>query len=103
MKIEPAINTMALIEILSQEYGLPIQHLDFLPTNWTAYCYIVTCTDGERYFAKLYGSGGLVPYAASDPEFYLPLTYALHARGILPHIVYPIPTRDGRLMSHDWG
>ena len=98
MKTEPAIGKAALSEILFREYGLAVERLDFLPTDWTAYCYIVHCANGERYFLKLTGSGGLVPYAIGDPAFYLPLTYELYTQGILPQIAHPIPARDGRLM-----
>lgn len=98
MKTEPIIPQTALADILQQEYGLSVEHFDFVPTDWTAYCYIVHCDKGERYFLKLNQKDSMVPYAISDPAFYLPLTYELHARGILPHIVHPIKARGNHLM-----
>jgi Ser/Thr protein kinase RdoA (MazF antagonist) len=98
LKTEPAIAQTALVEILLREYALSVERLNFLPTEWTACCYAVHCTNNERYFLKLTTPGGFIPYAACDPDFYLPLTHELHARDILPYIAYSIPTRDGRFM-----
>jgi spectinomycin phosphotransferase len=102
MTTELSLDKTFLTETLQREYGLSIELIESLPTGWMAYCYRVTCTGGERYFLKLQG----VDWTASfthDPAFCLPLTHALHAQGILPHIVYPIPTKDGRLMLEKGG
>ncbi len=97
MTTESPLEKTFLAETLQREYGLSVELVEPLPTGWMAYCYRVTCTGCERYFLKLQG----VDWTASfthDPDFYLPVTHALHAQGILPHIVYPIPASDGRLM-----
>ncbi len=99
MKSDSGINRSLICEILRQEYALPVERLHFLPTGWVAYCYVVFCANGERYFLKLISLQGMKPYAASSPDFYLPLTEELHARQILPHIAYPIPTHRGALSA----
>jgi spectinomycin phosphotransferase len=101
LKVEPVLDKTALLETIHREYGLSVERLRFLPTGWTAYCYTADCTDGGRYFLKLTSDSGLVPYAASDRDFYLPLTYQLCTKRILPHIACPIRAQDGRF-SIDW-
>ena len=102
MKTEPPIETTALVETLSQEFGLSVQHLDFWPSFWTSACYIVQAADGRRYFLKLTPENYTLTIA-SNPDFYLPLTYQLHTRAILPHIAYPLPARDGRFIRRFGG
>jgi spectinomycin phosphotransferase len=97
MHTEPPIPKSALVETLAQQFGLPVRGLDFWPSFWTSACYIVQAADGQRCFLKLTPENYTLTIA-SDPDFYLPLTYALHAHGILPHIAYPLPARDGRFM-----
>jgi len=98
LKTQSSLPSDGLLNILRQQYGLEVESLEFLPTEWTAYCYRVHCVGGQEYFLKLTRRGGFVPYAASDPGFYLPLTAALQRCGILPHIAYPIPACDGRFL-----
>jgi hypothetical protein len=100
MKVEPIVDKSTIIETLRRQYGLRIEHLDFLPHSWLCSCYVVRCADGARYFLKLYDVAGWAPFVATDLDFYLPLTHDLHARGILPNIAYPIPTQDGRFRIH---
>jgi len=90
---------MPLIKSLQLEYGIVIEGLRFFPTEWLAYCYVVECINGERYFLKLHDVSVQSSFAASSFDFYLPLTYELHARGILSNIPHPIATQDGRLST----
>lgn len=100
MKVEPILDKAALFEVIHREYGLYVESLSFLPTGWTAYCYAIDCTDGERFFLKLTSDSDLVPFAASDRDFYLPMTYQLRARKLLPNVACPVRTRSGRFMAH---
>jgi spectinomycin phosphotransferase len=97
MKTEPALTKPTLAAFLLDEFGISTERLDFWPSFWTSACYIIHAASGERYFLKLTPENYTLTIA-SDPEFYLPLTYELHTRGILPHIAYPIPARDGRFI-----
>jgi len=96
LKTEPTVDKTALIETLHREYSLSIERLTFTSTGWVSYCYIVDCAGGERYFLKLSSDLEQAPLAASNRDFYLPLTHQLCTKRILPHIACPIPTRTGR-------
>jgi hypothetical protein len=99
LKTEPGLDKAALVETLYHEYGLDVDSLALLPTGWVAYCYIVSCVEGERYFLKLYGDSGPVPLAASDLDFYLPLTHQLCTSGLLPRVACPVKTQTGSLTA----
>ncbi len=98
MKIEPIIDKNALIETVRREYGPDIERLTFVPVGWVTSCYIADCAGGERYFLKL-DSDWTQPFAASNRDFYLPLTHQLHTKGILSHIPCPVKTRTGRFTA----
>jgi spectinomycin phosphotransferase len=97
MQTEPDVDRASLIQALERAYDLRIRGLRFMPTGWLAACYVVACRDGLRYFLKLHPEDRPAAFAASSRAFYLPLTYQLHHRGILPHIPAPIPNRRGDL------
>jgi spectinomycin phosphotransferase len=99
LKVEPVLDKAALFETLRREYGLSIERLRFLPTGWTAYCYAADCTDGERFFLKLTSGSALVPFAASDRDFYLPMTYQLCTRKLLPNVACPVRTQSRRFTA----
>ena len=71
-----------------------------MPTEWLAYCFVVDCFDEKRYFLKLHDTTVKPAFAASSFDFYMPLTYELHAKGILPNIPHPIAAQDGRLSTN---
>jgi spectinomycin phosphotransferase len=100
LKAEPSLDRAALVETLWREYGLDVDGLAFLPAGWVAYCYVVNCVGGGRYFLKLYGDSGPVPLAASDLDFYLPLTYQLCTTGLLPCVACPVESQSGSLTAH---
>lgn len=99
MKTEPTIDKTALVETVRREYGPEIERLTFVPVGWVAYCYIADCVGGERYFLKLDNNSGEIPYAASNRDFYLPLTYELCTQRILPHVACPVRTRTGQFTA----
>jgi spectinomycin phosphotransferase len=99
VKTEPAVDQATLIQVLRREYGVEAARLAFHPTEWGGYNYVVTCPGGARFFLKLHEDGDTVGVAASSRDFYLPLTYQLHARGILPYIPHPLLTVDGGLFA----
>ena len=99
MQTEPNLDLGALIRVLDRAYDLRIRELRFLPTGWLAACYTVTCEDGTRCFLKLHPEDRPAAFAASSRAFYLPLTYQLHHRSILPHIPAPIPNGRGALAT----
>jgi spectinomycin phosphotransferase len=120
LKVEPTLDKATLFEVIHREYGLSVERLRFLPTGWTAYCYAADCINGERYFLKLTSDSDLVPFAASDRDFYLPMTYQLRARKLLPNVACPVRTQskhftvrfdsyllilfhfiDGKVVGHD--
>jgi Ser/Thr protein kinase RdoA (MazF antagonist) len=97
MLTEPDVDRGALTRALEQAYDLRIQGLQFLPTGWLAACYTLTCEDETRYFLKLHPMERHAAFAASSRAFYLPLTYQLHHKDILPQTPAPIPNRKGAL------
>ena len=98
MRFEPAIDKKALLRTLRQACGLAVDRLRFVATEWQAYCYVVECIGGERYFLKLHDDSGQTPFAASCRDFYVPLMYELHAKDILPHVPHPLMTQDEQLV-----
>ncbi|HEY9075082.1 MAG TPA: phosphotransferase [Anaerolineaceae bacterium] len=98
MLVEPALDQASLAAMLEQAYEVAIDHLAFIPTGWLAYCYVLDCRDGQRRFLKMYQGTRPAAFAASSPEFYLPLTRQLYTSGILPEIAYPLPSRSGSLL-----
>jgi Ser/Thr protein kinase RdoA (MazF antagonist) len=75
-------------------YGIRATGLTFIPVGYAAACYRLDSGNGP-YFLKVW------PGAAHNParERALRLSHALHERGILPHVSYPLPTRDGALSA----
>jgi spectinomycin phosphotransferase len=97
LKTEPSLKKSTLPALLLTEFSITAEYLDFWPSDWVSYCYVVGASDGKRYFLKLTPENYTLTIP-SDPNFYLPLTYELHTQGVLPHNAYPIPARDGRFI-----
>jgi spectinomycin phosphotransferase len=85
-----------LVEIIDREYGLQVERLTYLKQAWAAHCYAVDCAGGERYFLKYYEHEHHARICALDVEFYLSLSYQLHAKQLLPTVACPVQTRGGR-------
>ncbi len=102
MKIELDIDKAALAERIHQEYGIQIESLTFVPRGEVAYGYIVHCAAGDRYFLKLFSDSRLAQIGTRHTDLYLPLTWNLHSKGLLPNVPYPIKTRNGDLKT-DFG
>jgi len=99
MKTEIDIDKAALIVRLYQEYGIGAVSLTFVPKGEVAYSYIVDCSSGNRYFLKLFSHSRLAQIGVRNTDFYLPLTWILHSKRLLPNVPYPIKTRDGDLQT----
>ncbi len=100
MRPEPIIDYNRLRAALRAAYGIPAHNVRYFPTEWADYCYIIEDTKGPRYFLKLHPRQTIdTASAASAVDFYLPLVRALHDRGILPHVPYPLPTLTGELTA----
>ncbi len=83
---------------MASEYGVDVQHFTFVPKGWDSVCYVIQCADGERYFLKLAPSAR-EGTAASDPDFYLPLTWNLYHRGLFRNLTYPILSVQGEFRT----
>ncbi len=90
MKVESEIDRTALKERIRQVYGIGVDRLTFVPKGEVSYCYIVDCPNNGRYFLKLFDNSRLARISVSRLDFYLPLTWNLHSRGLLPDVPYPI-------------
>ncbi|MFC1715799.1 phosphotransferase [Candidatus Poribacteria bacterium] len=99
MKIELDIDKAALAERIHQEYGIQIESLTFVPKGEVAYGYIVHCATDDRYFLKLFSDSRLAQIGTRHTDLYLPLTWNLHSKGLLPNVPYPIKTRNGDLKT----
>ena len=99
MRHEPSIDRARLIETVCDLYGLPVEGLAFVPVGYAAACYTVLCAGGARYFLKLWPGTRAGRSSPARPDVVLPLTRALHERGLLPRVPYPLATRDGALWA----
>lgn len=70
-----------------------------MPVGYAAACYSLRTTEGGRYFLKLWPDTRAGRAAAARRTVFLPLTRALHDRGVYPRVPYPVPTRDGALWA----
>ena len=104
MKFESDIDKTALLEKIRREYGTDAVRLTFVPKGEVSYCYIVDCSKNERYFLKLFDNSRLARISVSRLDFYLPLTWNLHFKGLLPNVPYPVKTRDDSFTTNfgDW-
>ncbi len=99
MKVDPVAERDSFIRTLQRAYGISVKDMQFFPTEWLAYCYIVECVSGERYYLKAHAESEPSLFVASSRDFYLPLTYELYTTGVLPHIPHPIMTQDGKFIA----
>jgi len=103
MKVEIRIDKAALIKRVRQAYGIDVKSLTFLPEGEVAYCYVAHCANGDRYFLKLFSDSRAGRISVSRSDFYLPLTWSLYSKNILPNIPYPIRTLNGRFRKRETG
>jgi spectinomycin phosphotransferase len=95
MKTELHTDKRALIHTVRHEYGIDAAHLTFIPLGEVSYSYIVDCADGDRYFLKRLDDSRLGRISASRLDFYLPVTWSLHAQGLFRNLPLPIQTQGG--------
>ena len=96
---ESNIDKAALIRALDYHYPIQPRQADFFPYGWVSACYVIECADGSKYFLKLHDDESFVPFAASDRDFYLDLSYNLRTQSILSDIAYPILNHENGLIS----
>ena len=99
MKTEPDVDKSAIARELNQEYGINAEKLIFVPKGMVASSYIVHCSGGDRYFLKLFGDSRLARTSIQRADFYLPLTWNLHWKKLLPNVPYPIKTKNDEFMA----
>lgn len=99
MHIEPTLDYGLLADALRRDYGLSVERLTFVPKGQVAYSYIVTCTDGARYYLKVLDDSRLARISAGRFDFYLPLTDRLYTEGVFRYLTYPIRTLGGALYT----
>lgn len=92
---ECAIDKKAIIETLREAYTLPFERMTFLTKGWASLCFKIEAAN-ESYLLKLYDESNPKPLVAGSRDFYLPLTYQLYTKGLLPQIPCPVKTADGR-------
>lgn len=100
MKPDTRVHEPAFAEAISRAYGLPVARIAFLTTGWISYCYQVETAAGETYLLKAYDESEPAPVLATSREFYLPLTYQLCTRRLLPQIACPVRAGDGSFSTH---
>lgn len=100
MKPDPLVHEPAFAEAISRAYGLPVARIAFLTTGWISYCFRVETASGEAYLLKAYDESEPAPVLATSREFYLPLSYQLCTRRLLPQIACPVPALDGGFSTH---
>lgn len=100
MKIEPDIDKAALTIELYQEYGIDVEKLVFVPKGMVASIYVVHCSGGDCYFLKLFSDSRLARAGVRHTGLYLPLTWNLHYKKLLPNVPYPIKAKGGEFTAN---
>ncbi len=97
MKIEPSIDRPALLRQINAAYGVAATSLTFVPKGELNLAYVVHCSDGSRYFAKLMPNSQVSQAMLDNLDNYLAITAELRHRQLLASVVAPLATADGRL------
>jgi hypothetical protein len=95
MQIEPHRAVAALIEKVRREYDIDVERLTFLTRGWGGICYLVDCSDGSRYFLKRLEDSRVARISASRLDFYLPVTWKLHSKGVFRNLPCLVKTKTG--------
>ena len=100
--VKPQLNIdeSDVLGAIRQAYGLPVEQITFFAAGWASLCYKAETTTGERYLLKLYDESAPALLIASSRDFYLPLTYQLCARKLLPQVACPVQALDGSFSAH---
>ena len=98
MRTEPDISREALAALLLREYGVEAVRFTFIPKGFGSHLYAAHLADGGRFFVKMVRPDP-APMVASDPAFYLPLTWNLYHKGLYRNLSYPLRTRSGEFVS----
>jgi spectinomycin phosphotransferase len=99
MKHEAAIDRASLLEHVHAAYGLAVVEITFAPVGYVAVCYTLRCTNGERYFLKLWPDTATGRWSSARQEIILPLVRAIYERGVYRRVAYPLVARDNALWA----
>lgn len=91
MKTRFDIDDSLIISKIEENYNIQVQGFDFLPKGDISYAYIITSTDGKKYFLKLFDKSTAIGIKSIKClDFYLPLTWEMYHKGLYKYITYPI-------------
>lgn len=94
------IEDIILTSDLNKSYGIEIDKIEFIPMGDSAYSYRVDCTNGQKYYLKLFDhQNERQKSGVTRLSYYLPLTWQLYHRGILNNITYPIKNEMGEFST----
>src|SRR5262245_38609908 len=99
MRYEPPIDRARLVELVREVYGVVARRLLFIPLGFDGVCYDVHGAGGERYVLKLWPASRVGSESAARRYGALTLARALHDRGLLSRLPYPIQTCTGALWA----
>ncbi|QHW33839.1 aminoglycoside phosphotransferase family protein [Paenibacillus rhizovicinus] len=100
MKVNYPIEDHALAMHLNSEYGLEIEAVRFIPMGDSAYSYEASCTNGERYYLKLFDHRNERQASSmARLQHYLPFTWQLHDQGLFQNLTYPLRNRHGEFIT----
>ncbi|WP_407868461.1 phosphotransferase [Paenibacillus sp. P36] len=96
MKVKYRIDDSDLITKLHKEYGIQVESVNFIPMGDSAYSYWLKCTNGERYYLKLFDHHNDKQRTSVERlPYYLPLTWQMYHQGLFRNIAYPIKNQSG--------
>ncbi|MDU0201709.1 phosphotransferase [Paenibacillus sp. MAH-36] len=96
MKVKYRIEDSDLVTKLDKEYGIQVESVNFIPLGDSAYSYLLNCTNGERYYLKLYDHQNDRQRSNTERlQYYLPLTWQMYHQGLFRNITYPIKNQNG--------
>lgn len=96
MKVKFQIEIEILLNTLNKDYGIEADSLTFIPTGDSAYSYMVSCKDEQRYYLKLFDhENGRQRSSVERLNYYLPLTWKMYHERHFRKITYPIKNQNG--------
>jgi spectinomycin phosphotransferase len=96
LEVKYRIEDSVLATNLDKEYGIRIESVHFIPMGDSAYSYWVNCTNGERYYLKLFDQKNDRQRRGIERlQYYLPLTWKMYHQGLFQNITYPIKNQNG--------
>ncbi|MFD0710282.1 hypothetical protein [Paenibacillus sp. GCM10027626] len=100
MKVRFALEDRLLIRHLYDHYGLQAASIHFIPKGDSAYSYWLQCSDGMRYYLRLFDRRNDRQRANVERlPYYLPLTWHLYHQGLFAKMTYPLKARSGQFQT----